>query len=196
MKYKTLEALFCLLLLVTMIPISAGMTPLENPLLEKSKGVQGIYKSLIPIPSPNNSSYRVIMFCVNHKQTLDWITAINQSGFQKAWRQHFLKATFVLMLPFSILLFGLNDFRAWYIMLFIQGIHKTEFQDFLKTYDTVNGSGMITYLWNAGTTDSPVSFHVQPDNALVNNSWILKNGVYIPNPEIWTMFFLWRINFP
>jgi hypothetical protein len=72
-----------------------------------------------------------------------------------------------------------------------------EFQDFLNTYDTANGSGMVTYLWTAGDIlHDPVSFRTQPDNTLVSDGWILDSGVYVPNPNIWTKNFFWYIDVP
>jgi hypothetical protein len=179
------------------IPVSATVTHHTVPLAEKTIGSKENYKSLAPIPSPDGKSYRVLMFCSDHEQTLEWISRINQSGFDKAWRSEFKKVTILFMLPLSVIFFGLNDFRNWYATLYFELRYKTEFRQFLQSYDTINGSGMITYLWLSGTTHRPVDFEAQPDNTWVNNSWILDNtGAYIPNPSIWKWLDFWHFDFP
>jgi hypothetical protein len=137
------------------------------------------------------------MFCHNNNQTLDWVTLVGASGFTKAWQTKFARVTLLFLLPGSILLFGLNDFRNWYTELFLELRYKTEFETFLQTYDTVNGTGMITYLWLSGTAHRPTDFQAQPDNTWIPNSWILDNtGTYIPNPEIWGQLYFWHFDFP
>ncbi|HVQ00167.1 MAG TPA: hypothetical protein VMT57_01505, partial [Candidatus Thermoplasmatota archaeon] len=110
----------------------------------------------------------------------------------------FARVTIVLLLPGSILWFGLESFRNWYAELYLVQRHKTEFEQFLQTYDTVNGTGMITYLWLSGTAHRPVDFKAQPDSTWAPNSWILNNltGGYKPNPAIWGTLYFWHFNFP
>jgi hypothetical protein len=69
--------------------------------------------------------------------------------------------------------------------------------DFLSTYDFVNGSGMITYLWLTGTTKRPVDFKAQPDNSWIGNSWVPDGtGMLAPNPEIWNKLYFWYFDLP
>ncbi len=196
MNPKVLGIAFCMLLMTTVIPMSATATRHTVPVDTKIVGNYKNYKSLAPVPSPDGKSYRVLMFCSDQKQTLEWISRINQSGFDKAWRSEFKKLTVLFMLPFTVIWFGTDDFRNWYATLYLEYRYKTEFQQFLQGYDTVNGSGMITYLWLSGTTHRPVDFEAQPDNTWVTNSWILDNGIYVPNPAIWKTLDFWHFDFP
>jgi hypothetical protein len=159
-------------------------------------GIRGGYKSLIDIPSPDGNSHRCIMFCNNHKQTLDWISSIDEIGFEKAWQKNLIKLTIFFIIPGTVFWFGLNDFRESYTDLFIKLMYRDEFLDFLNTYDKINGSCMITYLWLAGLVRRPIDFKSQPDNSWIEDSWILDNSEFIPNPEIWEEPFLWYFNFP
>jgi len=196
MNSKIIGIILCMLLIATVFPVSASAPQKAIASAENTRGSKGEYKSVMPIPSPDGNSYRVIMFCNNHQQTLDWISLINQTGFEKAWRTKFMDLTLFFMCPFTIILYGLLGFRCWYLTLFLQVRHKAEFQNFLQTYDRINGSGMITYLWLSGTTHRPVDFQAQPDNTWVNNSWILDNGAYVPNPHIWDTLAFWYFDFP
>ena len=152
---------------------------------------------MIDIPAPDGNNYTCIMFCNNHEQTLEWISLIDESGFEKAWLENFIKLTTFFILPGTILFFGLCDFRNWYSELFIKLRYRDEFLDFLNDYDELNDSGMITYLWLAGITNRPIDFKSQPDNSWIEDSWILDDsGVFIPNPEIWGELFFWYFEIP
>lgn len=196
MNPKVLGVILCMLLMTSVIPASATSIRHTAPVETKIVGNYDNYKSIAPVPSPDGNSYRVLMFCSDQKQTLEWISRINQSGFDSAWRSEFKKVTFVLMFPFSIMWFGTSHFRDWYATLLLERQYKTQFQQFLQSYDTVNGTGMITYLWLSGSAHRPVDFEAQPDNTWVNNSWILKNGVYVPNPAIWNYLDFWHFDAP
>jgi hypothetical protein len=193
---KILSVCICMLLIITILPVSAKSNQKTSLSNDTGIGTKWSYKSLKAISSPDGTSYRCIMFCENHEQTLDWISLINESGFQKAWQKKFLELTIFLLIPGTKIFFGLEAFRNWYVGLFIKQWHKDEYSNFLSTYDTENGSGMITYLWLSKTTDKPIDFKAQPDNTWVDNSWILDNGAYIPNPEIWEDAFFWYFDFP
>jgi hypothetical protein len=137
------------------------------------------------------------MFCENHEQTLEWISLINASGFEKAWQKKFIELTIFFLLPGTVLLYGLDDFRNWYAGLIIKSRHRAEFLSFLQGYDTVNGNGMISYLWLSGGLIRPVDFQVQPDYTWVDDSWVLDNsGAYIPNAEVWGTLYFWYFDFP
>ena len=56
---------------------------------------------------------------------------------------------------------------------------------YLEFLDDYNDTGMITYIWFKSATKKLVDFKIQPDNTWIENSWILDNGNYIPNPDIW-----------
>jgi len=196
MKKGIFCVLVCMLLIITVQPISATSNQKSYLSNDRTIGTKWNYKSLVDIPSPDGNSYRCIMFCDDHEQALQWISLINESGFEKAWQKKFMELTIFFILPGTILLFGLDDFRNWYAELVVKLQYKNEFLSLLDTYDTINGSGIITYLWLSGTTKRPVDFKAQPDNTWVENSWILDGGVYIPNPEIWTDGFLWYFDFP
>jgi len=159
-------------------------------------GIFEEYKSSVDIPSPDNNSYTCIMFCNNHKQILDWISLVEELGFQKAWQKKFMSLTIFFIIPGTKFLFGLGDFRNWYSSLFVKLIYKDKFLDFLNNYDKLNGSGMITYLWFKGKTNRIVDFKAQPDNTWIDDSWILDGSKYIPNPEIWAELFFWYFDFP
>jgi hypothetical protein len=189
----------CMLMIVTVFPLSATLTPKSHVLLDRSSiGTKWNYKSMVEIPSPNGNSYRCIMFCDDHQQTLQWISLINESGFEKAWQKKFIELTIFFCIPGTILFFGLADFRNWYSELLVKTQHKDAFLDFLDTYDIENGSGMITYIWLSGISNRPVDFKAQPDNTWIENSWILDNSdEFIPNPELWIENdFLWYFDFP
>jgi len=197
MRKKIVGLMMCLLLMCTVF--SAAVTAQQNSVIMTTGtgGVKGVYKSVNVVPSPDGKSYRCLMFCENHMQTLQWISLINTSGFEKAWQKKFMEITFVLLLPGSVFLFGLNDFRIWYMQLALKVQYRTEFVSFLQGYDTVNGSGMITYLWLSGTLNRPVDFQAQPDDSWINDSWILDDtGAYIPNPEVWGWAFFWYFDVP
>jgi hypothetical protein len=208
MKIKFISVFICFLLISSVLSISAtlaqnNITKTENIdkisflSINEKIGIRGHYKSSKNIPSPDGDSYRCIMFCNNHKQTLEWISLIEESGFEKAWQKNLIRLTTLFIIPGTTLFFGLDDFRNWYLELFIKLKHKDEFLDFLNNYDESSDSGMITYLWLSGITNRPVDFKSQPDNSWIDNSWILDNsGIYIPNPKIWYEPFFWYIDFP
>jgi hypothetical protein len=197
MRKKVVGIVVCSLLFLTVFSASTTAQQKTIPANDSTGGVKGIYKSVNALPSPDGKSYRCLMFCENHEQTLEWISLINASGFEKAWQKKFIELTIVLLLPGSILLFGLNDFRNWYMELALKLKYRTEFLTFLQSYDIVNGSGMITYLWLSGTLKRPVDFKAQPDNSWVETSWVLDNsGAYIPNPEIWGTLYFWYFDIP
>jgi hypothetical protein len=197
MKKKIFGICLCMLLILTVLPVSATSDQRSIQSDESAIGTSSNYKRRSEILSPDGNSYRCIMFCGNHEKTLKWISLIDESGFQKAWQKKFLELTIFFMLPGSVILFGLCDFRNWYMELFTQLKYKDDFVNFLETYDTINGSGMITYLWLTGETNRPVDFKAQPDNSWVENSWVLDNGEYIPNSEIWDEgVFFWYFDFP
>jgi hypothetical protein len=197
-KKEILGIVICILLVITVLPVSATSHQKFIQSNDNAIGTKWNYKSLKDIPSPDGNNYRCIMFCDDHEQTLKWISLINESGFKNAWQKKFIELTIFFTLPGTILLFGLADFRNWYAELFIKLRYKNEFSDFLTTYDIVNGSGMITYLWLSGMTNRPVDFKAQPDNSWVEDSWILDpNNAYIPNPEIWREEpFFWFFDLP
>jgi hypothetical protein len=181
MKKAIVCMLVFILALTTVVPVSAAVN--HKPLGSHANAidVQEEYKSLIEIPSPDGTSYRCIMFCENHKQTAEWKTLVDD----------------FFVLPGTILFFGLGDFRNWYMDLLIKEKHSNEFVDFLSTYDFVNGSGMITYLWLTGTTKRPVDFKAQPDNSWIGNSWVPDGtGMLAPNPEIWNKLYFWYFDLP
>jgi len=197
MRKKLLGIFVCMLLIITMLPVSATRNQSSFTSDDKAIGVSWDYKSMIDITSPDGNDYRCIMFCDNHEQVLNWISLISESGFQKAWQKKFIELTIFFILPGTILLFGLDDFRNWYAELLIKLKHQDEFLIFLNTYDTVNGAGMITYLWLTGRTNRPVDFKAQPDNSWVEESWILDTSdTYIPNPEIWNKLLFWYFDEP
>lgn len=196
MKKNIIGICVCMLLILTVLPVSATSTQKSNQTYENAIGTSSNYKSRGEILSSDGNSYRCLMFCENHEQTLRWISLIEESGFQKAWQKKFLELTFLFALPGSILFFGLDDFHNLYAKLLIKLKFQDDFLNFLNTYDTTDGSGMITYLWLTGEPNRPVDFKAQPDNTWVENSWILDNGEYIPNPEIWTDSFFWYFDFP
>jgi hypothetical protein len=185
-----------MLVFVTVLPMSVISGQKSYLFNETPVGIKRNYKSLNNVLSPDGNSYRCIMFCDDQEQTLQWISLINETGFENAWQKKFIQLTIFLLLPGTVLLFGLDDFRNCYAELLVKLQHKNEYLNFLNTYDTTNGSGMITYLWLSGTTDKPIDFRAQPDNTWVENSWILDGDTYIPNPEIWTDGFLWYFDFP
>ena len=193
MKQKIIGILICMLLIGTLIPatkiVIGKNNPSENQLLESNSsqvGVRWMYRSIMPIQSPDGKNYSCIMYCNNHNQALNWISLIDELGFEKAWQKHFMKLAIIFMLPGTILLFGLNDFMLWYLGLFIKQKHKVEFLNCLNSYDQINGTGIITYSWVSELKNKPFDFRSQPDDSWVENSWILGDNCYfIPNPEIW-----------
>jgi hypothetical protein len=199
-RRKILGILVCILLIGTLLPTTGILTKTvigKSKILEKNSlisndndiGTRGIWRSLISIPSPDGNNYSCMMYCNDHTQTLEWISLVDQLGFEKAWQQQIKKLTILLILPGTIILFGLDDFLLWYSELFLLKRHKVEFLDFLNNYDELNGSGMITYTWKSGLTNKASDFKSQPDNSWIKNSWILDdNGDFIPNPEIWKKF--------
>jgi hypothetical protein len=196
-RKKIFGIVICMLLIITVLPVSGTLNQKSLLSYDKAIGIKGAYKSLIKIPSPDGNNYTCIMFCDNHQQTLEWISLINKSGFEKAWRENFVKLTIFFFLPGTIFYFGLDDFRNWYADLVIKLRYRNEFVDILNTYDTVNGSGMITYLWLTGTIKRPVDFKTQPDNSWMEDSWVLDDtGKFVPNPEIWRNDFFWYFDFP
>ena len=184
-----------LLIGIAVQPSVAKMQPGEKVKLEKN-GINGDFKSKIAINSPDGNGYRCIMFCYNHKLTLDWISEIEELGFEKAWRNKLMELTILLFLPGTLIYFALNDFRAWYFDLFLRLRYKNDFLDFLSNYDQINGNGMITYLWLKTTIKRPVDFKPQPDNSWIEESWILDESKYIPNPEIWEEANFWYFDPP
>ncbi|KYK26610.1 hypothetical protein AYK20_03550 [Thermoplasmatales archaeon SG8-52-1] len=152
----------------------------------ENAGIIGGYRSIIDISSPDGNSFPCIMYCINHKKTIEWITQIDDYGFEKAWVKQFTKLNTFFIIPGTILFFGLDDFTHWYSDLFIKLRYKEEFLNFINYYDKDTGSGMITYKWISGIFNKPIDFKSQPDNTWLDNSWILDDyGKYIPNPEIW-----------
>ena len=207
MKIKFIGILICFLLISSILSISGTVaqntiTKVENIdkisfiSNKKETGITGQYKSLNNIPSPDGKSYRCIMFCYNHKQTLDWISLINESGFEKAWKNKLMELTILLFLPGTLIYFASDDFRSWYLDLFLRLRNKDDFLDFLSNYDQINGNGMITYLWLKTSIKRPVDFKSQPDNSWIEESWILDDGKYIPNSEIWSELFFWYFDLP
>jgi len=75
------------------------------------------------------------MYCNNHKQTLEWISLIDESGFEKAWVKQFIKLTILFILPGTIFFYGLDEFQQWYTELYIKLKHKDYFINFLDDYD-------------------------------------------------------------
>ena len=198
MKKAIFCVLVCMLMIITVLPVSAFSTQKSNLLLDRGIGEKWNYKSLSEIPSPDGNSYRCIMFCDNHEQALQWISLINESGFEKAWQKKFIELTIFFIFPGARLFVGLEGFRNWYAELLIKTQNKNEFLNFLDTYDAENGSGMITYLWLSDVSNRPVDFKAQPDDTWLEDSWILDNsGAYIPNPELWIEnAFFWYFDFP
>ena len=192
MKKVIFCVLVCMLLLLTVLPVSATRNQSPITLNATAIGISTDYKSMIDISSPDGNVHHCIMFCKNHEQVLDWISSINEFGFQKAWLKKFLELTIVFMLPGTVFLFGLSHFRNAYAELSIHLKYKDEFLNFLNSYDIENASGMITYLWLSGNINRPVDFKTQPDNTWIEDSWILDDGAYIPNPEIWFEAFFWH----
>lgn len=205
---KIVGLLICMLLIVTIIPVSGISEQKQMPIYEKLDnesllssyegfGVKGGYKSLKEIPSPDGNSYRCIMICNNHEQTLEWISLIDEFGFEKAWQKNLIKLTILLLLPGTLVYFALNDFRERYLDLFIKLVHKEEFLNLLNNYDELEGNGIITYLWLKGIIRKPIDFKSQPDDSWVEDSWILDEyESYIPNPEIWVELDFWYFDFP
>lgn len=196
MNKKFFGIVLALLLMLTIIPVSATSNHQSLQINENSIGTKWNYKSRSEILSPDGNSYRCIMFCDDHEQTLKWISLIDESGFQKAWQKKFVELAILFMIPGTVILFGLDDFRNWFVKLSLKNTYQDEFVSFLDTYDTTDGSGMITYIWLSGAANRPVDFKAQPDNSWVEDSWILDNGAYIPNPEIWTDSFFWYFDMP
>ena len=207
MKKKIVGIFVCMLLIGTVLPVSGTLTQTEiakSEIREKKLlvsnneniGIRGGYKSLMDVPSPDGNSYVCIMFCNNHEQTLEWISLIDELGFENAWLKKFIELTTFFIIPGTILFFGLLDFREWYSELFIKLSYRDEFLDFLNNYDEINGSGMITYLWLVGLRNRLIDFKSQPDNSWMEDSWILDDGAFIPNPEIWYEGFFWYFDFP
>lgn len=186
-----------MLMITTVLPVSGTFARKYLISSDETIDKKEEYKSLINIASPDGNNYTCIMFCETHEQTLKWISLINESGFEKAWQKKFMELTIFLALPGTIILFGLGNFRNWYSELFIMLKYKNEFLDFLNTYDQLNGSGMITYLWLAEITNRPIDFKAQPDNSWVEDSWILNyDNYFIPNPVIWDDLGFWYFDFP
>jgi len=197
MNNKLVGILICTLLIGTLLPTTGILTKtvigksktLENNSLLPNYndiGIKGIYKSLISIPSPDGNSYSCIMYCNDHTQTLEWISLVNQLGFEKAWQKQFIKLIILFILPGAVFLFGLDDFLLWYSELSIKQKQKVEFLNYLDNYDQSSGTGMITYSWVSGFTKKASDFKSQPDNSWIENSWVLDdNDNFIPNPEIW-----------
>ena len=193
---KTLILGIIVLLIGVAVNPSVATMQLEEKVEFENIGINGDYKSKIAINSPDGNDYRCIMFCYNHKLTLDWISEIEELGFEKAWRNKLMELTILLFLPGTLIYFALNDFRGWYFDLFLRLRYKNEFLDFISNYDQINGNGMITYLWLKTTIKRPVDFKPQPDNSWIEESWILDNGEYIPNPEIWDEPYYWYFDLP
>ncbi|UCD14201.1 MAG: hypothetical protein JSW60_01965 [Thermoplasmatales archaeon] len=207
MKKKIIGILFCMLLMSYALPVSGtssqsiisnAETSYKNSLISyyEDIGISGGYKSMIDISSPEGKNYTCIMFCNNHEQTLDWIYNIDEFGFEKAWFNNLIKLTIFYIMPGTVLWFGLHQFREWYSDLFIKLRYKDDFLDFLNNYDEINGTGMITYSWLSGFTNRPIDFKSQPDNSWIEDSWILDEGGFIPNPEIWGELFFWYFEIP
>jgi len=196
MKTKLIGLVACLLVLLTVAPAEAAVV--NQSAVGKWPGVWESYKSISPVLSPDGSSYRAIMLCSNHKQTMVWVTSVNELGFAKAWQKEFMRLTVFFMMPGSVFMFGVMGFRAWYTNLLLIRAHSTEFQTCLQDYDTVNGQGIITYLWLSGGQTQPVDFKGQPDSTWVDNSWILNSHgtSYVPNPDVWASAGFWHLNPP
>jgi hypothetical protein len=194
MNRKIIGLVCCMLLISTILPISATVS--KEKVVSENIGINGGYKSKLAINSPDGKQYRCIMFCYNHEYTINWISQIEELGFEKAWKSKIKELTLFLILPVTILYFGTNDFRERYLDLFLKLRYKDEFVNFLEDYDQENGNGMITYLWLKVTNKRPVDFKSQPDNSWIEESWILDDGSYIPNPEIWDEPFLWYVDLP
>ena len=193
---KTLVlGIIVLLVGVAVQPIVAAIQP-EGKVQFENNGTNGDYKSKIAINSPDGNDYRCIMFCYNHKYTMDWVSKIEELGFEKAWRAKLMDLIILLILPGTLIYFALDDFRALYLDLFLRLRNKDDFLDFISSYDKINGSGMITYLWLKTAIKRPVDFKPQPDNSWVEESWILDDGKYIPNPEIWEEPYFWYFDLP
>jgi len=193
---KTLVLGIIVLLVGVAVPSSVATMQPDGEVGSENIGIYGDYKSIISIDSPDGNDYRCIMFCYNHEYTLDWISKIDELGFENAWKNKLMEITKFFVMPGSILLFGLNEFRAMYIDLFLKLRNKDDFLDFLSNYDQIDGKGMITYLWLKTTIKRPVDFKTQPDNSWVEESWILEDDVYIPNPDIWDEFYFWYFDSP
>jgi hypothetical protein len=185
-----------ILLVGVAVQPSMGKLQPEEKVKFGNIGINGDYKSKMEINSPDGNDYRCIMFCYNHKLTLDWISEIEEFGFEKAWRNKLIELIILLFIPGTLIYFALNDFRAFYLELFLRLRNKDDFLDSLNNYDQINGSGMITYLWLKTTIKRPVDFKPQPDNSWIEESWILDNGEYIPNPEIWGKPSFWYLDLP
>ena len=197
MKKKIFGIFICMILVITILPVSATSNHTSFISSDNGSGTKWNFKSRIDISAPDENSYRCIMFCDNHEQTLQWKSLISELGFEKAWQKKFMELTLFLFLPGTIFLFGTMDFRNWYAELFIILRNKDVFLDFLNTYDDVNGSGTIIYLWLSEKTNRLVDFKVQPDDSWIEDSWVLDNsGAYIPNPEIWIETFFWYFDMP
>jgi len=208
MKNKIIGIFICILFIGTVLPVSGKLTRIDNPYFDTldnkylipndgDYGVKGGYKSRIDILSPDGNEYTCIMFCKNHEKTLEWISEIEELGFEKAWLNNFIELTTFFILPGTVFFFGLNDFREHYIDIFIILRHREEFTVFLNNYDELNGNGIITYLWLKATINRPFDFKSQPDNSWIEDSWILDDtSQYVPNPEIWGELGLWYFEIP
>jgi len=146
MKIKFISIFICFLLISSVLSISAtlaqnNITKTENIdkisflSINEKIGIRGQCKSSKNIPSPDGDSYRCIMFCNNHDQTLDWISLIEESGFEKAWQKQFIKLTRFIIIPGTVFYYGLDSFRLWFKELFLKLNHRNEFLDFLNNYD-------------------------------------------------------------
>jgi hypothetical protein len=184
-----------LLIGVAVQPSVTSIQP-EGKVEFENNGTNGDYKSKIAIKSPDGNDYRCIMFCYNHKYTMDWVSKFEELGFEKAWRAKLMDLIILLLLPGTLIYFALNDFRALYLDLILRLRNKDDFLDFISNYDQINGSGMITYLWLKTAIKRPVDFKSQPDNSWIEESWILDDGKYIPNPEIWEEPNFWYFDMP
>lgn len=193
MKVKLIGIIVCMLLIGTMLPVNATflkemkskaeITNKGSYILDlENNGVTGVYKSLIDIPAPDGNEYNCLMYCNNHEQVTKWISQIDQGGFDTTWLENIIKLIVFYFTPGSILVFGLDDFFVWFMDLFLLRKHQDKYLEFLDDY---NDTGMITYIWFTSVTKKLVDFKIQPDNTWIENSWILDNGNYIPNPDIW-----------
>jgi len=186
MKRKMIGVIVCIFLIATATQTIIAKSDKNILSLNDDPGIRGGYRSIIEIPSPDGNSYSCIMYCNNHKQTLEWINLIDKSGFEKAWAKQFTRLTTFFIIPGTVLFFGLDNFLHWYSELYIKLQNKDDFINFLNDYDQETGTGMITYKWLSGIINKPVDFKSQPDSTWVDNSWILDDyDTYIPNPEIW-----------
>ena len=199
MNIKIIGFFIFMLLIGTILPTTGILTKTvigtsnsseNNNLMQNDIiGIRGVYKSRFSILSPDGNNYSCIMYCNDHPQTLEWISLVNQQGFEKAWQKQFIRLIILFILPGSVILFGLDDFRLWYLSLFIKHRHNADFLNCLNNYDELNGTGIITYEWTSGLLDKGYNFQSQPDNTWIENSWVLNDDdVLIPNPEIWNKY--------